>query len=64
MRTIIRTTCSACMKDVVVKRKDNLVSCRGRTNNLIDDDGDLVTWDCPNCGYADSFDLNFAEDKW
>jgi hypothetical protein len=30
---------------------------------LINDDDNLVTWDCPMCGYADSSDLNYMAEE-
>lgn len=28
------------------------------------DDGDLLTWDCPSCDYADSYWPTFDSDQW
>lgn len=67
----IPTTCSGCSETVKVNRIQGVVLATKAGNGLrgskrvetakvsIDsDDGDLVTWDCPLCGYADSLDLN------
>lgn len=72
-RIIIRTECSGCWANVRVNRDTAVVTSRvpsnGKrgslhvpahdvTSDVLNDDGDLVTWDCPVCEYADSFDLN------
>ncbi len=73
-RTLIRTDCSGCRLDVMLDRDKGTASVfiasngkRGRAHvpshtvvaDLINDDDELITWDCPACEYADSFDLTF-----
>lgn len=71
---IVRTTCSDCWAHLTVRRIPGTVTghvpsngIRGRnhvpahdvTESLDSDDGELITWDCPVCGYADSFDTTY-----
>jgi hypothetical protein len=65
------TLCSGCMEDVVIE--DGIVSILVASNGLRGSKhvpahvvtaeitfygDDLLVWDCPACGYADSFDPN------
>lgn len=75
--TIIRTDCSGCRLDVKINRDHGTASIvipsNGKRGSLhvpahtvvadAFDDGELITWDCPNpaCDYADSFDLTFED---
>lgn len=67
----IPTVCSGCMRDVVVDEDAGTVTVRVPSNRVrgaghvpahdltteVGGDDDLLTWDCPACGYADSYDL-------
>jgi RNase P subunit RPR2 len=72
---VVRTVCSGCMEAVTVRLTPGTVTVRvpsnGKrgslhqpahdlTDDLESDDGDLVTWTCPSCGHADSYDLNYG----
>lgn len=67
---LIRTTCSACSEAVVLDIQAERVSAKVPSNgkrgalhvpahevtgDLWGDD-DMLEWDCPRCGYGDSFD--------
>jgi len=66
----ITTTCSGCSEEVKVAAYEATVQVpsNGKRGSLhvpahkvvadVYDDGDLLTWDCPACGYADSYDLH------
>jgi len=69
----ITVDCSECMESLKINRQTAKVVAKRPSNGvrgakhipahtvetyLIDDDGDLLTWECPLCEYADSFDLN------
>jgi hypothetical protein len=64
-RNIFNTTCSGCMEPVRVNRVVGVVAGRKAKDiaPLINDDDNLVTWDCPMCGYADSSDLNYMAEE-
>jgi hypothetical protein len=69
----IKTTCSDCFADLVIdecygsvtttvpsngRRGSKRVEARKVTLDAwMDAEGDLVMWDCPACGHADSYDL-------
>lgn len=71
-KTRIATTCSNCSADVALfphaGSVTSKVASNGKRGSLhvpahtveadLDGDDDLLTWDCPVCGDADSFDLN------
>lgn len=71
-KTLIKTTCSSCSADLKVYPHagsvTSVVPSNGKRGSLhvpahtveadLDGDDDLLTWDCPACGEADSFDLN------
>lgn len=54
--TIIRTICSACARDVALDLLCDVVTAGGATADLYGDE-DLLMWDCPACGHADSYDM-------
>lgn len=66
--------CSGCMEPVKINRDQGTATATRPSNgkrgslrteaqrvtvDLINDDGHLVTWDCPLCEYADSLDLDY-----
>lgn len=68
----IKTTCSGCSTDVLLNRTNESVTVRVPSNGLrgskhvgatvvhsdLGGDDDLLTWECPVCDYADSYDLH------
>ena len=68
----VTTTCSGCAEQVRVDGDQGTATVRvasnGRRGSLhiaahtvtadVYNDGDLLTWDCPACDHADSWDLH------
>lgn len=55
--TTINTLCSGCARPVRLDLATATASVQGLgTSDVFCDDTDLLTWDCPACDYADSYD--------
>lgn len=51
---MIKTTCSECTSPIRLNPDTGEVSGNGLTLDMFTDANDLLYWDCPVCGYADS----------
>lgn len=73
MAKTIHTNCSDCMTDLVIdgdkvtaqipssgSRGSKFVPAHEATSEVTGDD-DLLMWDCPACGHADSYDLTLDD---
>ena len=73
---VFSTTCSGCMERVTLNLDGGTVTATRLSNGrrgslhvpaarLVADldsvNADLACWECPLCGYADSFDLHYGE---
>lgn len=62
---VIVTECGHCRGDIVLNINKDDFSGTARMGHLSTDifydggDHDLPLWDCPYCGYADSYDHNY-----
>lgn len=55
----ITTTCSGCARPVRLSLATTTASVQGLgTSDVFTDDTDLLTWDCPACDYADSYEID------
>lgn len=59
----ILTTCSGCGADTHLHPSAGYVVVNADEEPLYDD-GELLTWDCPSCGYADSYWSTCPHDEW
>lgn len=55
--TTIDTLCSGCARSVRLDLATDTANIQGfGASDLFRDDTDLLTWECPACDYADSYD--------
>lgn len=58
--TIHNTFCSGCGEDLRVDARTLTVRAGSKKVEAVDA-GDLIEWECPDCGYADSLDPLYNE---